>query len=150
MLSALWGFEEMRGWSFYAEPRGRYYDFEATYLSPSRKMQFGKVGCGGGLTVEKRLRRSVLHLSVSADYLANQTAKLKLDGLDMDGSIGQMMQRNFGHLSADMTLYGASFRWNYDFPRASMALYVQGDWQHGSFADGNRSDYARIVFGVAF
>ena len=150
VLSALWGFEEMRGWSFYAEPRGRYYDFEATYLSPSRKMQFGKVGCGGGLTVEKRLRRSVLHLSVSADYLANQTAELKLDGLDMDGSIGQMMQRNFGHLSADMTLYGASFRWNYDFPRASMALYVQGDWQHGSFADGNRSDYARIVFGVAF
>ena len=150
VLSALWGFEEMRGWSFYAEPRGRYYDFEATYLSPSRKMQFGKVGCGGGLTVEKRLRRSVLHLSVSADYLANQTAKFKLDGLDMDGSIGQMMQRNFGHLSADMTLYGASFRWNYDFPRASMALYVQGDWQHGSFADGNRSDYARIVFGVAF
>lgn len=54
VLSALWGFEEMRGWSFYAEPRGRYYDFEATYLSPSRKMQFGKVGCGGGLTVEKR------------------------------------------------------------------------------------------------
>lgn len=35
----------------------------------------------------------------------------------MDGSIGQMMQRNFGYLSADMTLYGASFRWNYDFPR---------------------------------
>lgn len=150
VLSALWGFEEMRGWSFYAEPRGRYYDFEATYLSPSRKMQFGKVGCGGGLTVEKRLRRSVLHLSVSADYLANRTAELKLEGLDMDGSIGQMMQRNFGYLSADMTLYGASFRWNYDFPRASMALYVQGDWQHGSFADGNRSDYARIVFGVAF
>lgn len=60
VLSALWGFEEMCGWSFYAEPRGRYYDFEATYLSPSRKMQFGKVGCGGGLTVEKRLRRSVL------------------------------------------------------------------------------------------
>ncbi|MFR4025185.1 MAG: hypothetical protein ACLTZY_04930 [Alistipes indistinctus] len=96
VLSALWGFEEMRGWSFYAEPRGRYYDFEATYLSPSRKMQFGKVGCGGGLTVEKRLRRSVLHLSVSADYPGEPNrGALKLDGLDMDGSIGQMMQREF-------------------------------------------------------
>ncbi|MFQ8806057.1 MAG: hypothetical protein ACLR8Y_14380 [Alistipes indistinctus] len=49
-----------------------------------------------------------------------------------------------------MTLYGACVSLELRFSLASMALYVQGDWQHGSFADGNRSDYARIVFGVAF
>lgn len=149
-ISAVWGFETVRGWSFYLEPSGGYYRFEAGYLNPQRDLTFDKMGAGLQASLFKKIRRSTLRLGGSADRMVNRAATMRLDGLEMTSSIGEMMQQNFDHLRADVTRCGVQLRWEYFFERTALAFYIQGDWQRGMYSDGNRSDYARIVCGVAF
>lgn len=112
-LSAVWGFETARGWSFYLEPSGGYYRFEAGYLNPQRDLTFDKMGAGLQASLFKKIRRSTLRLGGSADRMVNRAATMRLDGLEMTSSIGEMMQQNFDHLRADVTRCGVQLRWEY-------------------------------------
>jgi len=108
------------------------------------------MGAGLQASLFKKIRRSTLRLGGSADRMVNRFATMRLDGLEMTSSIGEMMQHNFDHLRADVTWCGLLLRWEYLFERTALSFYIQGDWQRGMYSDGNRSDYARIVCGVAF
>ena len=149
-ISAVWGFETVRGWSLYLEPSGGYYRFESGYLNPQRSLIFDKMGAGLQASLFKKIRRSTLRLGGSADRMVNRSATMRLDGLEMTSSIGEMMQHNFDHLRADVTWCGVQLRWEYLFERTALSFYIQGDWQRGMYSDGNRSNYARIICGVAF
>jgi len=148
-VSGLWGYEASRRWTFYVEPRGGLCSTRASYRSPARRFECAHAGGGAAVTAVKAAGRSLLRLSVSADFRSGSGAEPRTEGLDGTSFAGRMLRQAFDNLSSSASLYGVSVSWSYSLPRG-MALLLSGEGRCGIYANGNRSRTAVLSCGLGF
>ncbi len=148
-FEGLYGQSYSNRFSWFLQPYAAIHQMNTTYSENQRQIKINRITYGVNAEIDKQYRKSFFQASFGTSYTQTGNSLLSLTGLDMQSTMGQMMQNNYDWLQANKIQTHAGIHWETKI-KENWSIYAETNYKYIHYRNEGNYQHVEITCGVCF